>query len=207
MAFKVNSALFYLSAIFCLSGAVNVGFTGPWTALPWAITMVVLMSRNVANAKAVGIFVFAFGGVLLAAQSLFPAMYFYGIGGEVVLDKPTRIDGSGMLVCDREEAKFDHAHRSYYIPAGAYKIVNAITHGGIDAPVQTEYLVKTPEGNFSVGMPSKDFNYSCVVSSPVFKPEDKFARNVVRDWSKIASVGMYWPMAPIYFLSVFSTTH
>lgn len=202
MAFKFNSVLVYLSAIVCLSGTVNVGFTGPWMALPWAITIAVLVFKNVANAKAVGAFVVVFGGALLAAQSLFPAMYFYGIGGEVVLDKPTRIDESGMLACDREEAKIDNVHHDYYIPAGAYKIVSAITYGGIDAPVRTEYLVKTPQGDFSVSTPSKDFNYSCVVSSPVFKPRDKSDRNVVRSWSEIASIGMYWPIVPAYLVNV-----
>jgi hypothetical protein len=189
---KMTWNLFWtaVAAAMCLAGAANVGTTGYFLAIPWGF---VLASKLRAGWRAHGWSAALLACVCVAlrlAQPVFPAAYFTVIGQTVSVAKPAAIDESNYLACNdpmsgRADAGRENisgrSGKSIVVPAGVYEIVDVDVHGGIDSPIESEFVVSTPQGRFVASVPVERpgfrFNYSCLSDYP------KNEGSMIRAWS------------------------
>jgi hypothetical protein len=184
-----------LSIVFCLSGAVNAGITGPYFATPWAIFLVVAAALKKWYARPVLLVIAPVCVLLYYAHDFAPAMFYHGIGQAVAIAKDTTPDESNMLSCgEMTGSRGPNESSGIRIAAGRYKIVGVTVIGGIDAPIEWKYVIAVPgtgrnlanAATFVVDTDtSHSWNYSCVSSGPKSK-------KIVRRWVDVAGFPIYF---------------
>lgn len=180
---KLGPATPYVCAIFCVSGATNVGPTGFFWAIPWACWLLVLAWRGVGKS------VFILGATIVLcvplylAQTNFPSLYYNGIGQQVrVLNNSVepKCGFSGSLtyvVISGIEPHYDFEGFGNYYTYVTHYPSDRVGEVKLDEPrVRKDYC----------------FDFNEVTMPPL------------KTWSKIMSIGMFGPALPFALVAIFS---
>lgn len=180
------------SVLFCLSGAINAGITGPYLASPWAVFLVAVAAMGKWHSRLILLILAPVCILLYYGHEFAPSMYYNAIGRAVVISQATTPDESNMLSCGViTGSRGPNDATSLKVTAGTYKTVGVAVTGGVDAPIEWHYIIAVPgtghnlsnAANFLVDTKS---NYSCVTSGPKSKRV-----HIVKTWVTVAGFPMY----------------
>lgn len=183
-----------LSALFCLSAAVNTGITGLTFGIPFAFVVTTMAFRGYARQATLGLLVVC--AVLKFAQDDTSTLYYNGIGDELTLNGGEfcpNVGGGRPYVANRcDNPASPRLKRTLgKLTPGNYTVTEVDAEYG-DLNTRYIYVVDTPYGPAQVSPTRVNVTWSD--GSPV--DEDKVLKDVPR-W---LSMLMYYPQIPLMLL-------